>query len=64
MSRSGHLRAQELELSTELERLRHLRGVMTAEGASPVILDRLTAEIGRLQTNLDLSLGELDTRAH
>jgi hypothetical protein len=52
-SRCDQLRAQELELSTELERINHLRGVMAEEeGHSEHVLTNLADELQRLNGHL------------
>jgi|SoiMethySBSTD1v2_1073268.scaffolds.fasta_scaffold2516101_2 hypothetical protein len=56
MAMCDQLRAQELELTTELERVTHLRGVMAQEpGDAPhaQIVENLSDEIDRLTRSLD-----------
>jgi hypothetical protein len=56
MAMCDQLRAQELELTTELERVTHLRGVMAQEPSDAPhaqIVENLSDEIDRLTRSLD-----------
>ena len=56
MAMCDQLRAQELELTTELERVTHLRGVMAQEAggaAHAQVVENLGEEIDRLARSLD-----------
>jgi len=59
MTRYEQLRAQELEINRELERVRHLRRVLAREGASTEILTNLATHLEWLEANLEQSLEEL-----
>ena len=60
VSRCDQLRAQELELDTEIERIEHLRRVMASEPEhSEEVVAKLGAELRRLRANLDQCRREL-----
>jgi hypothetical protein len=60
VSRCDQLRAQELELNTEIERIEHLRRVMASEpGHSEEIVAKLGTELRRLRGHLDECRAEL-----